>query len=308
MRSGWVRAVQIVLGLVVIAFAVRRLTSDWSALGERSLELTFRPLPVLAALGVTWAMYALLVQAWRIVLGGWGQRLDGWTAARIWTVSSLGKYIPGKVWAIAGMAVMSQRAGVAAWAATGSAVILQALALGTGALVVGMTGVTVLESRYPWFEPALGIVVAASAAGIALLLWPPFVRRLLRLVRIEPTQSATPSAGAILFGVFANLVAWGGYGLSLWLLAAGILPESRLELPVAIGSFTASYVAGLMILVAPGGLGVRESVIVLMLEGPLGPGAALALAAASRVMLTITEFGAAAPFVLVPGERSRVLN
>ena len=38
MRSGWVRAVQIVLGLVVIAFAVRRLTSDWSALGERSLE------------------------------------------------------------------------------------------------------------------------------------------------------------------------------------------------------------------------------------------------------------------------------
>ena len=29
------------------------------------------------------------------MLVGWGQRLDGWTAGGIWTVSSLGKYIPG---------------------------------------------------------------------------------------------------------------------------------------------------------------------------------------------------------------------
>ena len=71
------------------------------------------------------------------MLGAWGQRLEGWTAARIWTVSSLGKYLPGKVWAIAGMAMMAREAGVAPWAATGSAVILQMLAIGTGAAVAG---------------------------------------------------------------------------------------------------------------------------------------------------------------------------
>ena len=45
---------------------------------------------------VVWLMYALLIVAWRTMLAGWGQRLDGWTAARIWTVSSLGKYLPGQ--------------------------------------------------------------------------------------------------------------------------------------------------------------------------------------------------------------------
>ena len=52
---------------------------------------------------------------------GGGSDCDGWTAARIWTVSSLGKYIPGKVWAVAGMALMSKEAGIEPWAATGSA-------------------------------------------------------------------------------------------------------------------------------------------------------------------------------------------
>ena len=88
---------------------------------------------LLLAMLTVWAMYALLIAGWRAMLTAWGQRLDPWTAARIWTVSSLGKYLPGKVWAVAGMAVMAQRAGVGAGPATESAVVLQVLAIDTGA-------------------------------------------------------------------------------------------------------------------------------------------------------------------------------
>jgi 3-oxoacyl-[acyl-carrier protein] reductase len=44
--------------------------------------------------------------------------------------------------------------------------------------------------------------------------------------------------------------------------------------------FTASYLAGFLALFAPGGLGVREGLFILMLQGPLGIGAATALALA----------------------------
>src|SRR4051794_41749186 len=94
-------------------------------------------------------MYFLLVLAWRSILRSWGQDLDLWSAARIWTVSSLGKYIPGKVWAVAGMALLSQRAGVAPWAATGSATIMQVLAIGTGAAVAGLAGGSALAGATP---------------------------------------------------------------------------------------------------------------------------------------------------------------
>jgi hypothetical protein len=251
-------------------------------------------------------MYALLIAAWRVMLSAWGQRLGGWTAARIWTVSSLGKYLPGKIWAIAGMALMAREQGVAPWAATGSAVVLQMLAVGTGAAVAGLTGARALEAARPGAGAGLVALVALALVGVALLLWPPVLQRLLRWVAPEAGERAVPALGPLAFGVAANLVAWAGYGLALWFLARGLLPESGLGLTRAIAVFTASYLAGFLALVAPGGLGVREGLFILMLQGPLGIGAATALALASRVLLTITEIGAAIPFLAFPRGKPRV--
>jgi len=303
-RHAWT-AVRWLVGIAVAYFVVRALVTGWSTMAAHPVVWAPRPLFVVASALVTWLMYALLIAAWRAVLLGWGERLGGLDAARIWTVSSLGKYLPGKVWAIAGMAVMARRAGVAAWAATASAILLQALAVGSAAVVIGATGISELESRYPGVRPILLGLIAASATGMALLLWPAFVRRLLRLARVEAPAEVTPGAGAVLFGAVANVTAWCGYGVALWLLAAGLLAVPDLTLVRAIGAFTASYLAGLLFLPAPAGIGVREAVFVLMLEGAIGREPAAALAVASRLLLTITELGAAAPFLLFFREQIR---
>jgi uncharacterized membrane protein YbhN (UPF0104 family) len=112
----------------------------------------------------------------------------------------------------------------------------------------------------------------------------------------------------VAFGILANAVAWVGYGAALWLLARGLLPDAGLELLPAIAVFTASYLAGFLALFAPGGIGVREGVFILMLQGPIGIGAATALAIASRLLLTVTELGAAVPFLVFPRGRPRVLG
>ncbi len=307
MRSRAWRIAQWIVGGAIIVAAGLHLARNWDALRSQPLVWDVKPALLVASAIVIWAMYAVLIAAWRAVLHGWGERLDGWTAARIWTVSSLGKYLPGKVWAIAGMALMAQRAGVAGWAATGSAVILQALAVAAGGAMVALTGTAALESRWPGFRAGLALLLAASLAGLALMTWPPFVRRVLRIARID-AGTVTPGSRAIVGGAVANLVAWGGYGLAFRLLAAGLLPDARLSLGLAVGAFTASYLAGLLFLPAPGGVGVRESVMVLMLQGPLGAGGALALAIASRILLTITELGAAAPFLLITRGRTRVAS
>ena len=305
-RAVW-RALQWILGLAVLAFAGRALVRNWADFRSQPITLSPRPLYLLASLLLVWAMYGLLIWAWRAMLAGWGQRLDAWTASRIWTVSGLGKYVPGKVWAIAGMAVMAQQAGVAPWAATASAVILQALAIGTGAAIVGLTGAVALEAAHPGARVAVGLLVLASAVGVGLVLWPPAVRRLLRIARVPAESATAPSPGAVLGGIVANAVAWMGYGTALWLLAQGLLPDVRLDLATAVTAFTASYLAGFLALLAPGGLGVREGLFILMLQQPIGIGPATALAVASRLLLTLTEFGAAAPFLLLNRRSSRVV-
>ena len=295
-----IRALQWLLGIAIVGFAARSLVRNWDQLRAQPLEWSIEPGWLIFSAVVVWLMYGLLIAAWRIMLTGWGRGLDFWSAARIWTVSSLGKYLPGKVWAVAGMAVMAQRAGVGAGPATGSAIILQVLAIGTGAAVAALTGWTSLRTAYPGAEAGLAVLMLVSLLAVGMLARPEWIRRVVRIAAPESTVSLTPPAGAVAFGIVANTVAWLGYGVALWLLARGLLPRAGLSLMSAIAVFTASYLAGFLALFAPGGIGVREGVFILMLQGPIGIGAATALAIASRLLLTVTELGAAVPFLLFP--------
>ena len=306
MRSGWVRVTQALVGLSIVLFAIRALARNWDQLRSQPLEWQLRPGWLALSLVLTWLMYALLILGWRSMLSGWGQRLDGWSAARIWILSSLGKYIPGKVWAVAGMALLSQQAGVAPWAATGSAVVMQVLAIGTGAAVAGLAGAHILESAQQGAGAVLALLVAAAIISVGLLLWPPFLRHLLRLAAPQAVGDREPTGRGILVGIATNIVAWLGYGLALWLLGRGLLPTSGLGLRLAIAVFTASYLAGFLALFAPGGIGVREGLFILMLQEPLGVGAATSLALASRLLLTAAELGAAVPFLVFRRRQVRV--
>ena len=292
-------------GFLILAFVIRSFSHNWQALRDQPIEWTFHPAPALGSVATVWLMYAMLIEAWRRMLAGWGERLPPMQAARIWVLSSLGKYVPGKVWAVAGMALMAREAGVAAWAATASAIILQALAVGTGAGVAALFGTAVLQARKPELVPLLWLAGAVAMGGVGLLLFPPVVRRVLALARLG-TETPSPRAGPVLLGVVANVIAWLGYGTALWLLATAVLPVNRLTLGPAIAAFAASYIAGLLALFAPGGLFIREGLLVLMLQDSIGLGAATALAIASRVLLTITELGAAVPFLLMRRSGTRV--
>ena len=68
------------------------------------------------------------------------------------------------------------------------------------------------------------------------------------------------------------------------MLGAGAPPFS-----LAVGSFVASYVAGLIVVFAPSGLVVREAALVAALGPAIGGGPALVLALAARLWLLVVE-------------------
>src|SRR2546427_12772967 len=78
---------------------------------------------------------------------------------------TLGRYAPGKIWSVAGLMVLAQRAGVDAWAAAASAVVIQALGIGTAVVVVAAA---TPSAEPPW---RLGAAAAGAAGTIALLGW-----------------------------------------------------------------------------------------------------------------------------------------
>ncbi|MGZ8391231.1 MAG: hypothetical protein ACXWWK_00165 [Gemmatimonadales bacterium] len=295
------RAAQFIVGSLLVGLAIRSIVANWQTLQSQPIEWQFSTGWIVASILVVFASYAVLIEAWRRVVLGMGETLAFLTAVRIWFLASLGKYIPGKVWAVAGAAVLAQRAGVDPSVAVAGALVLQALALASGAAVVAVTAGEAFQAVGQGTTPIAVAVILLSLVGVAGLTSQPFLDRVGRLFPAAwPRPRAIP-AGMVVTAFVANVVAWIGYGVALLLLARGLLPDVGLSLPQAIGVFTCSYLVGFLALFAPGGLGPRESVFLLMLAGDIGLKPAAALALASRLLLTGTEVLPAVPLLFRRG-------
>jgi hypothetical protein len=291
MRRLWV-GLQWLLGLVVVFFVVRSVASNWGQIQSSEARVHLDAGALAAAAGIVLCSYAALISAWRAVLAGWGERLRYPMAARVWCVSNLARYVPGKVWQIAGMAALAQRAGVSPWAAAGSAVIVQLVSIATGALITGLAAPQWKE--HPLLLAGCGIVAGAAAA---ILAWGKGTRVLSRWIGGmlgRQLDLAPVGKEALLLAAAVTTLAWLAQGLALYLCALGLLGRTALTIWPAVGIFTGGYLAGLIAVFTPGGLGVREGVLLLWLTPPLGLKGAIVVSVGSRLLLTATELLAAA--------------
>jgi uncharacterized membrane protein YbhN (UPF0104 family) len=291
-RARAIKAAQLLIAVLILWLAYHAMRGSWS-------ELRRQPLPVrvdwtwVTACFATFALgYAVLIQTWRTILARWDRRLSFIAAARIWLVSNLGRYVPGKVWQIAAMGVLAQREGVSAVAATGSAVLNAVVNIAAGLAVVMATGWRLLSLPYSGAPAvAAGIIVLAAVGLIAVPWIAPHVVVLLQRITGRHDVVALPPRGILGVAVAGNVVGWVLYGLAFQLLARGIVGEAPGGLPSYVAVYTLSYLVGYLVLPAPAGVGVREASMVTLMPaaGLATPAQAAVLAIASRLVLTILD-------------------
>lgn len=285
-RKAWLWTVQIGAAAVVTFFVARALARHWDEFRAPELRLDLHAGSLaLSGLAVL-ATYALQVASWRRILAGWAQPLRFGTAARIWCLANVGRYVPGKVWSVAGLIVLAQRAGVAPWAAAASTVAVQAIGVGTAVALVAAAAPT------HGSPVRLALAALAATATLVMLTSPAVLGRIGRLLRMEAPWTPLPPASA-LQGAALTLGSWVTYGIAFWLLARGLGVAGTITLRAAAGVFALGYILGLAALFAPGGVLVREAALVALLTPLIGPGGAVALSLASRVQLTLAEAVAA---------------
>lgn len=276
------------LQLVVAAIVARMIwvsvAGNWSQFRALHISMTPHAGWIALSLLVILLSFASSVEAWRRILSAWAQHLAFPAAARVWLLANLGRYVPGKVWSVAGLVVLAQRGGVAAWASAASAVAIQAVAIGTA--------VAVVAAVTPGAASPVRLAAAAliAVATIAALAWKRTARLVAGLVGVPQIQplSLVAVAQSSAFGVLS----WVAHGTAFWLLARGLGLPGALPLSTAVGAFTLGYVLGLLALFAPGGVGVREVVLISLLTPTMGAGGAVAWSLASRVELSLVEAGA----------------
>jgi len=285
MNRPWIRRT---LQAALLGFVAWYVARHWNEY-EHVLQTAHPQWPaIFGSCAIVLLSYAVLIQTWRQTVQAWGERLSFGDAARIWFISNLGKYVPGKVWAIAAMGTLAQDAGVSGVAAIGSSLVVQLVNLATGFGVFAVAGAHVMQLP--------GGTVAAIVVLVLLLALTPWLVpvAVTMLNRLTTRQFAVPHlpARAIWWAGAGTALAWTLYGVAFQWFAAGISGGATSGTTgdwVAI--FIGPYLLGFVALFSPGGLGVREVAMLEALQRTgLATGALAALlVAASRLWLTVLE-------------------
>lgn len=218
----------------------------WAALGGLSL--------LYGAAGV------MLGLAWWHLLGHFGALTSRRWAVRVYGLSQISKYVPGNIFHLAARQSRGMAAGISGWAVAKSAAWELGL-LAMGGAVFGLLVLPLLAEAVPVLLSALLFAAALGAAAVLL-------RRLVGAgaVRAFAWQVAFLAASGLLFLGLLVLLGELGAGERWGIGHDGAGDGGGVWLTV-LGAYILAWLAGLVTPGSPAGLGVRELVLLLLLEG-----------------------------------------
>ena len=288
------RLLQVVLVGTALVLAWHELTPHWDQFRIQTAAMEPCWWLVLSSGAAVLAAYALLVHAWRTLVGGWGGAIPFWAAARVWSVGNLARFAPASALVTTGaIGALGRRAGVSPVAAGGSALLGTVINVGAGSLVLLVTGAGLVKGAFPGIPPAVTIA-AAILGGSGLLGLPLWIRPALRVVgRVvrRPIDIPQLPQRALWTAVTLNVAAWFLYGLAFLLLARAFFPASGGGWSEYTAVFTFGYLSGWLLILPPAGIGVREWALARASTtlGLLTPVQATIVIVTSRLLLTLLE-------------------
>jgi hypothetical protein len=247
-----------------------------------------------AALAASLLCYVLsqfaAAEAWRSILTLWGVMIAPRLAWGQPMVSQIGKYIPGNVAHLFGRVVIGRRDGVAGSILAASMVLEVAITLGVGLAVAGLLliiqpeAIPNLATNYPDLTtqllPVLFVVLLAIGVGGGAIILNS---------RMQALGLQGPSMSELVRPLALHLASFCILGVSLWAAALAIAPDLAPHLVTCTLIFAIAWAAGFVVPGAPGGIGVRDSIIVLGLAATMGEGSGLAVALLHRAISVLGD-------------------
>jgi uncharacterized membrane protein YbhN (UPF0104 family) len=306
------------LFLVVLAFVAIHAQTLWGELDSRSLRPRWGWL-VLATI-VSVAGWLPSVWYWRELLRAVGVRPDGGQLLKAYYCGHPGKYVPGKAMVILIRATILSQNGVPA-PTTAYTVTLETLTFMAAGCVTMVLLLPWMIAALPQLaEQAEFIAQPACRVAFPLLAIIGGIGGLAALSRIagrlaERMTGTLPAVGTpswripvrtFASGLAVFLGAWWLQGATLGLTLQALSPEpvSWSDWPLWTGTAAVSLVGGFLAIFAPGGLGVREGLLMELLRHQVGPHEAVAAAIVLRGVTLVGELLMAAAvylFIRAPG-------
>jgi len=269
---------------VIFYFLARNLYLNWNKIVEYDWNINYYFLASSLVLSIVDAF--LIALGWNLILRVLGGRLGYKRALKIFFITDLAKYVPGKVWTIAGKIYLCTKEGIP-FAKTSASVVIQPL-------IQVITGILMFLVSLPFwtktsdFMNKLDFFFPLIPIGLVLL-HPAIMTKLLNFVLTRLKQK--PIELNIKYrDILLILLLWCGLwtlsGITYYFLIISVQSFPVSWLPVTIGIFS---IAGVSQFLIPSGIGVLEGVLTVLLSLYLPVPIAILIALLARVWKTVTE-------------------
>ena len=284
----WRRAVKVLLVGAVLFFLGLNIYRGWRDASR--FQWSVRPWSLVGSFALALAFWFMTGLGWNLMVRCLGGSLALRRGMRVYFLSNLGWYVPGKVWYAVGRAYLGQREGVSVGVISTSVLMEMVLSLTSSALMATLA--------LPLLSPLLGakglyLGIAVLVLGLAILhpaLMQPALTLLERLLPGPERAINPPLSYLVMMGLLAGyLFIWSFVGAAFFVLLNAVYPLPLAWLPTVIAIYAVSWIAGFLAPFAPSGLGVREGAMILLLGQYLPVPAVTAAAILFRIWLVLAE-------------------
>jgi len=286
-KTALVVLVKWVLFVAVLAVVGRVLVQRFAEVSWS--EIPFRPGWLMAAIVAGLAVAGVTFLPYYLLMGYFGHRPPTSAVMTSLWVAQVGKYLPGKVGSVVGLVWLLRRYRVPVGVSAGTVVMVDGLSAIVGILIaVPLTLYEPIRARLPlaWLWCLILVVVGV------VCLHPRIFGALCNVVLRWLGQEPLPRLPRVRDLVCPTLALLGQFclgGIALWLLAWAFTDVEPASLPVLISGGTLAMIVGFLSFFAPGGLGVHEGLLIVVLGPFIGGANAAILAVANRFVKTAGE-------------------
>jgi glycosyltransferase 2 family protein len=271
----------------------------WTCYAERDVlagqVLSINTSVLLVSLLVLLTVFFLQAIIWRSLLCEFGYRLSFSETIQTLYISSLGRYVPGRIWQFSSAVYLLHALGVPPETAGAVSILSQSITIAVG-VVVSLPILTLwLASSEITLLFAIGIFGAAILLiSVAFLpvIWLPVVNRILQFTGRTEIVFPFPLRRLWKYGLL-YLIVWVGLGFAFYLLVYSVYPLDQKTFPLITGSFAFAYIVGYLLIFTPGGLGAREGALVVALTLFLPVSVATLVSILSRFWMISVELTSA---------------